>query len=87
MIIALYKVTFWATKTQGNGKERRTLQTVYVPRFDGAISKHITEEQRIEIGTQALTEAGYYDIKYGGTVATELIVAHLIKSRSVEYEN
>lgn len=76
MKIALYKVHFRATQALGNGKERRTIQTVYMPRFDGATRKHITEEQRIERGVQALTEAGFYDIEYGSTIATELIVTH-----------
>lgn len=56
MKIALYKVHFRATQKLGNGKERRTIQTVYMPRFDGLTHKHITEEQRIERGVQALTE-------------------------------
>lgn len=73
----VYKVTFWATKSLGNGKEKRTLRAVYMPRFevvDGA-KKHITEEQRIERGATALKMEGYYDIKYGSTIATELITA------------
>lgn len=76
MKIALYKVYFRATQKLGNGKERRTLQAVYMPRFDGVTHKHITEEQRIQRGVQALTEEGFYDIEYGSTVATELIVTH-----------
>lgn len=76
MKIALYKVHFRATQRQGNGKERRTLQTVYMPRFDGATRKHITEEQRVERGAQALTAEGFYDIEYGSTIATELIVSY-----------
>jgi hypothetical protein len=76
MKIALYKVNFWATQTLGNGKERRTLKSVYMPRFDGATRKHITEQERIERGVQALTAEGYYNIEYGSTIATELIVAY-----------
>ncbi|MBQ8331161.1 MAG: hypothetical protein IJX94_01510 [Clostridia bacterium] len=76
MKIEIYNVHFWATQRQGNGKERRTLQTVHMPRFDAVTRKHITEEQRIEKGTQALTAEGFYDIEYGSTVADELIVTH-----------
>lgn len=76
MKIELYKVNFYATKSLGNGKERRTLESVYMPRFDAATRKHITEEQRIQRGVQALTAEGYYNIKYGSTIVTELIVSH-----------
>lgn len=69
----VYKVNFYATETLQNGKERRVLKSVYTPRFDATTRKHITEEQRIERGTQALAAEHYYNIQYGSTIATELI--------------
>lgn len=71
----MYKVYFYATETLGNGKERRRLHAVYMPRFDATTRKHITEEQRIERGTQALAVEGFYNIEYGSTVSTEMIFA------------
>lgn len=69
---AYYKVYFHATETLQNGNERTRLHTVYMPRFDEN-GKHITEARRIERGASALASDGYYNIKYGSTVATELI--------------
>ena len=42
---AMYKVTFHATETLQNGKERTTLQSVYMPRKDEVTGQHITREQ------------------------------------------
>lgn len=75
MKIAIYKVNFWATETLQNGKERRTLKTVYMPRFDKETRKHITEAERIVKGTQALLDANYYNIEYGSTVASVMIIS------------
>lgn len=72
---AVYKVYFWATKELQSGKERTTLHAVYMPRFDEKTGRHISPEQQIERGTAALAAEGYYNIKYGSTVATELIFA------------
>lgn len=70
-----YKVYFHATEALRNGEERTRLHAVFMPRFDETTRKHITTEQRIERGTAALAAEGYYNIKYGSTVATELIFA------------
>lgn len=72
---AFYKVYFHATEALWNGEERTRLHAVYMPRFDESTKRHITPEQQIERGTAALAAEGYYNIKYGGTVATELIFA------------
>lgn len=71
---AFYKVYFWASKTK-HGKEETKLHAVYMPRFDETTGKHITTAEQIERGTAALSAEGYYNIKYGSTVATELIFA------------
>ena len=70
----VYKVNFYATETLHNGKERTTLKAVYMPRIDPVTRRHITEEQRIERGTMALKAEHYYNIRYGSTIATEMIV-------------
>ena len=62
-----YKVYFWATKTK-HGKEETRLHAVYMPR-------RITRAEQIKRGTAALAAEGYYNIKYGSTVATEIIFA------------
>lgn len=72
---AMYKVIFTVTETCQNGNERRVQKVVYMPRFDETTRKHITPEQQIERGTAALAAEHYYNIKYGSTVATELIFA------------
>ena len=72
---AMYKVTFHATETLQNGKERTTLQSVYMPRKDEETGQHITREQQIERGTEALKAAHYYNIRYGSTIETVLIFA------------
>ena len=71
----LYKVYFKVTETLYDGKERRILNEVYMPRFDEVTKKHITEEQRIERGTIALKAEHYHDIQYASTIATEIIFA------------
>lgn len=71
---AFYKVYFWATKTK-HGKEETRLHAVYMPRFDETTGGTISPEEQIERGTAALAAEGYYNIKYGSTVATELIFA------------
>ena len=70
-----YKVIFTVTETCQNGNERRVQKVVYMPRFDEKTGRHITPEQQIERGTAALAAEHYYNIKYGSTVATELIIA------------
>lgn len=70
---AYYKVYFHATETLQNGNERTRLHAVYIPRFDEITGRHITPAQQIERGTEALKNANFYNIKYGSTVATELI--------------
>ena len=72
---AFNKVYFYATEAQRNGDERTRLQAVYMPRFDETTGKYITPAEQIERGTAALVAEGYYNIKYGSTVATELIFA------------
>ena len=72
---ALYKVIFTVTETCQNGNERRVQKVVYMPRFDESTRRHISPEQQIERGTAALAAEGYYNIKYGSTVATEIIFA------------
>lgn len=72
---AVYKVYFHATETLQNGNERTRLHAVYMPRFDENTGRHISPEQQIERGTAALAAEGYYNIKHGSTVATELIFA------------
>ena len=69
----LYKVNFYATETLGNGKERRVMKSVYIPRFDDLTRRHITEEERIARGTAVLLAEHYYNIQYRSTIATELL--------------
>jgi hypothetical protein len=72
---AFYKVIFTATETCQNGNERRVQKVVYMPRFDETTGEPITPAQQIERGMAALAAERYYNIKYGSTVATELIFA------------
>ena len=72
MIKKLFKVYFWATETK-HGKEETRLRAVYMPRVDESTGKLLTTAQQIERGTEALKNANFYNIKYGSTVATELI--------------
>ena len=69
----MYKVIFNVTETCQNGNERRVQKAVYMPRFDEITRKHITQEQQIERGRQALLAEYYYNIEYGSTVATEIL--------------
>jgi len=71
---AFYKVYFRATETK-HGKEETRLHAVYMPRRDETTGKTLTIAEQIERGTAALAAEGYYNIKYGSTVATELIFA------------
>jgi hypothetical protein len=71
----MYKVIFNVTETCQNGNERRIQKVVYMPRFDEITRKHLTPEQQIERGTEALKALYYYNIQYDSTVATELIFA------------
>lgn len=72
---AMYKVIFTVTETCQNGNERRVQKVVYMPRFDEKTGRHISPEQQIDRGTEALKAEHYYNIEYGSTVATEIIFA------------
>lgn len=74
MIKKLYKVYFWATETK-HGKEETRLHAVYMPRVDESTGKLLTTAQQIERGTEALKKEHFYNIKYGSTIASELIFA------------
>lgn len=69
----MLKVYFYATETLSNGKEQTRLHAVYMPRKDEQTGQHITREQQIERGTEALAAAHYYNIRYGSTVDTIMI--------------
>lgn len=71
---AFYKVYFWATKAK-HGKEETRLHAVYMPRRDETTGNTLTIAEQIERGKAALAAEGYYNIKYGSTIATELIFA------------
>lgn len=71
----MYKVIFNVTETCQNGNERRVQKVVYMPRFDETTGRHISPEQQITRGTEALKAEHYYNIEYGSTVATEIIFA------------
>lgn len=71
----MYKVIFNVTETCQNGNERRIQKVVYMPRFDETTGKHITPEQQIVRGIEALKVEHYYNIEYGSTIATEIIFA------------
>ena len=71
----MLKVYFHATETLQNGKEQTRLHAVYMPRKDEQTGEHITREQQIERGTEALRAAHYYNIRYGSTIETVLIFA------------
>ena len=73
-MLKLYKVYFWATKTE-HGKEQTRLHAVYMPRRDETTGKTLTIEEQITRGTEALKKENLYNIKYGSTIATELIFA------------
>ena len=72
MLKKLLKVYFWATETK-HGKEETRLHAVYIPRVAESTGKLLTTAQQIERGEAALAAEGFYNIKYGSTVATELI--------------
>ena len=72
---AMYKVIFHATETLSNGKEQTRLHAVYMPCKDEQTGQHITREQQIARGTEALRAAHYYNIRYGSTIETVLIFA------------
>lgn len=72
MIKKLFKVYFWATETK-HGKEETRLQAVYMPRVDESTGELLTTAEQIARGTEALKNEHFYNIKYGSTVATELI--------------
>lgn len=74
MLKKLYKVYFWATKTE-HGEEQTRLHAVYMPQKDETTGKHITTAEQIARGTEALKNEQYFNIKYGSTIATELIFA------------
>lgn len=74
MLKQFYKVYFWATELK-HGKEEIRLHAVYMPRIDESTGKLLTTDEQITRGTEALKEANFYNIKYGSTVATELIFA------------
>lgn len=74
MLKEFLKVYFWATETK-HGKEQTRIIAVYMPRVDESTGKHITLAEQIERGTEALKKENYYNIKYGSTVAAELIFA------------
>lgn len=74
MLKQFYKAYFWASELQ-HGKEEIRLHAVYMPRKDETTGKLLTTEEQITRGTAALKEAGLYNIKYGSTIATELIFA------------
>lgn len=69
-----YKVHFWATERK-HGKEEIRLHTVYMPRKDESTGKLLTIEEQIARGTAALKDENLYNIKYGSTVAEDLIFA------------
>ena len=70
----IYAVVFKVTETCQNGNERKIQKTVYMPRFDEN-NKHITIDQRVKRGIEALKAAHYYNIEYVKTTATEIIFA------------
>lgn len=74
MLKQLYKVYFWATELK-HGAEEIRLHAVYMPLKDENTGKRLTTEEQIERGTKALEELHLYNIKYGSTIATELIFA------------
>lgn len=74
MLKQFYKVYFWATELK-HGKEEIRLHAVYMPRVDESTGKLLTTEEQITRGTEALKNEHFYNIKYGSTVATELIFA------------
>lgn len=65
-----YKVYLHATHNF-YGDERRALIPVFIPKT----KQSLTTDQQIEIGTRALEAEGYYDISYGSTIVTKLIIA------------
>lgn len=74
MLKKLFKVYFWATETK-HGKEETRLHAVYMPRVDESTGKLLTTAEQIARGTEALKKELFYNIKYGSTIATELIFA------------
>jgi len=74
MLKQFYKVYFWATELK-YGKEEIRLHEVYMPRVDESTGKLLTTEELITRGTEALKKEHFYNIKYGSTVATELVFA------------
>lgn len=74
MLKQLYKVYFWATELK-HGKEEVRLHAVYMPRKDESTGKLLTTEEQITRGTAALKEAKFYNIRYGSTVAADLMFA------------
>ena len=77
MKIPMLKVIFNVTETCQNGNERRVQKAVYMHRFYEENGKRLFmgRETQIERGTAALKEEHYYNIEYGSTVATEIIIA------------
>lgn len=70
---ALYEVIFEATETLQNGNERRVKKGVLIPRFDEKTGRHISPEQQIARGEEALKEAHFYKIIYVETKNKTLI--------------
>lgn len=69
---ALYEVVFKVTETCQNGNERTYKKHVYMPRFDETTGKHVSPEQQIARGIEALKAEHYYNIQYLRTNCAEL---------------
>lgn len=72
MRVKLYKVKFEVTETLQNGKERRIFKYVFMKPFDEN-GIHVSPEEQIRRGTEALREAHYYNITYKETETSTLI--------------
>jgi hypothetical protein len=71
MKVKYYETIFEVTETLQNGKERRIKKSVYSEIFrDG---KHISAEERLRRGVDALKAEHYYNIVYIDTKTTFLI--------------